>query len=65
MKVFDGLNEAQRRAVIARDPAVLVVAGPGTGKTLTIVRRIGYLVYQGVPPEQILALTFSNRAAQE
>lgn len=65
MRVFDGLNEAQSRAVVARDPAVLVVAGPGTGKTLTIVRRIGYLIDQGVPPDQILALTFSNRAARE
>lgn len=65
MRVFDGLNEGQRRAVAARDGHVLVVAGPGTGKTFTIVRRIGYLVDGGVPPDRILALTFSNRAARE
>jgi DNA helicase II / ATP-dependent DNA helicase PcrA len=63
--VFDGLNEAQVCAVAAGDGHVLVVAGPGTGKTLTIVRRIGHLVEGGIPPEQILALTFSNRAARE
>lgn len=65
MKVFEGLNDAQRQAVAVRNGHVLVVAGPGTGKTLTIVRRISYLVDQGVPPDQILALTFSNRAARE
>ena len=64
-EVFNGLNEAQKCAVSARDGHVLVVAGPGTGKTLTIVRRIGYLLEHGVLPDQILALTFSNRAARE
>ena len=65
LRVFDGLNEAQKRAVSAGDGHVLVVAGPGTGKTLTIVRRIGYLLGHGIPPDQILALTFSHRAARE
>ncbi len=44
---------------------LLIVAGPGTGKTLTIVRRIAYLIHQGARPESILAVTFTNRAARE
>ncbi len=47
------------------DGPLLVVAGPGTGKTLTIVRRLAYLVDQGVRPEEILTVTFTNRAARE
>jgi len=64
-KILDGLNESQRLAVTAQDRAVLVIAGPGTGKTMTIVRRIAYLLYQGVRPEDIIAITFTNRAALE
>jgi DNA helicase-2/ATP-dependent DNA helicase PcrA len=58
------LDETQMAAVRVRAPA-LIVAGPGTGKTATLVQRIQYLVENGVPPEQILALTFSNKAAME
>ncbi len=63
--VFDGLNESQKHAVMTTECPVLIVAGPGTGKTLTIVRRIAYLIHQGAKPENIAAVTFTNRAARE
>jgi DNA helicase-2/ATP-dependent DNA helicase PcrA len=64
-QIFSGLNESQKKAVVNTEGPVLIVAGPGTGKTLTIVRRIAYLIHQRVQPETILALTFTNRAARE
>jgi DNA helicase-2/ATP-dependent DNA helicase PcrA len=64
-QIFDGLNEFQESAVKNIDTPLLVVAGPGTGKTLTIARRIVYLIQQGARPENILAVTFTNRAARE
>lgn len=64
-QILDGLNEAQKEAVTATEGPVCIVAGPGTGKTLTIVRRIAYLINQGIDPENILAVTFTNRAARE
>lgn len=64
--VLDGLDADQRAAAaIVRGP-LLVIAGPGTGKTRTLTHRIAYLVKeQNVPPEQILAITFTRRAANE
>lgn len=62
---MDQLNDDQSLAATSIDGPVLVVAGPGAGKTLTIVRRIAHLVHKGVRPESILALTFTNRAARE
>lgn len=60
------LNEAQQAAVEAPEPVVAVVAGPGTGKTKTLVSRIAYLVeQQGVRPDEITAVTFTNQAADE
>jgi len=59
------LNESQKEAATAAGGPVLVVAGPGTGKTMTIVHRIAWLVAQGVEPAHILAVTFTNRAARE
>lgn len=63
---LDGLNEEQFAAVTAPERAVAVVAGPGTGKTKTLVSRIAYLIQErGVKPAEITAVTFTNKAAGE
>ena len=62
----EALNESQRTAVSAREGTVAVAAGPGTGKTKTLVARIAYLVEElGVKPGEITAVTFTNQAAAE
>ncbi len=59
------LDTTQKSAATWTGGPLLVGAGPGTGKTRTLISRISHLLEQGVPPSAILALTFSNRAAQE
>lgn len=63
---LSGLNTQQRDAVLARDAAIAVIAGPGTGKTKTLVSRILHLVQDfHVKPSNITAVTFTNKAATE
>ena len=62
---LDALNPQQRQAVTHGDGPLLVVAGAGSGKTRTLAYRVSYLISQGVPPDRILLLTFTRRAAEE
>lgn len=63
--IRESLNSAQRTAVEHGHDPLLIVAGAGTGKTNTLIHRVVYLVEQGIPPERILLLTFTRRAAGE
>lgn len=59
------MTQGQQNAATASERFVNVVAGPGTGKTTTLIHRIKHLVEQGAPPSRILVLTFTNKAAHE
>ena len=64
-KHIDELNEPQREAVLHKDGPIMIIAGAGSGKTKVLTTRIAYLMEQGVDPFNILALTFTNKAAAE
>jgi len=64
--ILDPLNPEQKSAVLHQGGHLLIVAGPGTGKTLTLTHRIAHLISKGIAkPEQVLALTFTRKAARE
>lgn len=64
-QILKDLNLSQKEAVLHLKGPLLILAGPGSGKTKTITHKIAYLIAQGIKPDYILALTFTNKAAEE
>ncbi len=66
MSILDELNEEQRKAAEKIDGPVLILAGAGSGKTRTVTYRIAHMIKEkGISPLNIMALTFTNKAAKE